>query len=213
LPSTRPDFPRLRLCQQAAPPVCSGRARIRPSRPVRRQASSASHWPGGGRSSDLEVLHAIRVSCTPRCERRAAPALPRRRQHPRRRPLARRQRLRAAFLSTKPSDARREASHPLYAAGSVDVTASRRVVLVELLALEADPVAFGILIGAECRRNHRHAAARADRRAVVQTYCTSSSSSSSASAGSRRFGRSSNVTAISSILFPSTSRTSKRIPS
>ena len=42
--------------------------------------------------------------------------------------------------------------------------------LVELLALETGPVAFGILAGAERRRHHRHAAARADRRAVVQPY-------------------------------------------
>ncbi len=46
-----------------------------------------------------------------------------------------------------------------------------RVFLVELLALEAHPVALRIVVGAERRGNRRHAAARADRRTIgVQLY-------------------------------------------
>ena len=39
--------------------------------------------------------------------------------------------------------------------------------LVQLLAFEADPVAFVLLIGAERSGHHGHTAARTDRRTVV----------------------------------------------
>ena len=49
-------------------------------------------------------------------------------------------------------------------------TARESTLLLELLALEADPFTVMIFVGAESARHHRHAAGRADRGAVVRRH-------------------------------------------
>lgn len=62
---------------------------------------------------------------------------------------------------------------PVFGLTLAAVAACGSLVLVQLLAFEADPVALVVLVGAERGGHHGHAAAWADRRTVVVIHAVS----------------------------------------